>query len=132
MLGRAAGSLPRIRADFTALPLIAGSFDVVVSGLALMDVPDLARALAEWSRVLRPHGVVLCSTIHPRGQELGWTRTFETPAGKGRLPAYWHSLADFRAACAHSSLAIDAVVEPAIETLPLEPVALVVRAHRQS
>jgi malonyl-CoA O-methyltransferase len=99
MLLSATTAAHRIRADFAALPVASATFDLVVSGLALMDVPDLTRAFTEWSRVLRPRGVVLCSTLHPRGEALGWTRTFDTPAGKGRLPAHWHSLAGFRSAC---------------------------------
>ncbi|MEH0937187.1 class I SAM-dependent methyltransferase [Micromonospora psammae] len=43
--------------DARALPLPDGSVDVVVSGLALNFVPDPARAVAEFARVLRPAGV---------------------------------------------------------------------------
>jgi malonyl-CoA O-methyltransferase len=132
MLECAARSLQQVRADFASLPIATASLDLVVSGLALMDVPDLAGTLSEWARVLRPGGVVLCSILHPRGQALGWMRTFETPRRAGRLPAYWHSLADFRSACAHAALEIDASAEPALESSPCEPVALVVRARRRS
>ena len=130
MIQRVQSSLRRIRADFCALPIAARSIDVVVSGLALVDVPDLGRALREWSRVLRPGGVALCSTLHPRGAALGWARTFDTPAGGGCLPAFWHSLEDVRTACSSGQLEIDAVSEPALERSSLEPVALIVRARR--
>ena len=132
MLANADMSLQQLRADFGALPIATASLDLVVSGLALMDVPDLAGTLGEWSRVLRRGGVVLCSTLHPRGHALGWTRTFPTPRGDGRLPANWHSLADFRSACARAALEIDEIAEPALESAPGEPVALIVRALRRS
>lgn len=132
MLASAGASLRRLRADFGALPFATASLDLIFSGLALMDVPDLAGTLCEWSRVLRPGGVVLCSTLHPRGHALGWTRTFATPYGEGQLPTHWHSLVDFRAACVLAALAIDAIVEPALESAPGEPVALIVRATRRS
>jgi malonyl-CoA O-methyltransferase len=132
MLQCAAATSHRIRADFARLPIASASLDLVVSGLAVMDVADLASAFIEWSRVLHPGGMVLCSTLHPRGESLGWTRTFDTPASTRRLPAHWHSLAGFRAACARASLAIDAVEQPALASAPREPVALIVRAHRRS
>ncbi len=42
-----------------ALPFDAGSFDAVVATLVLCSVPDVARALAEVRRVLRPGGALL-------------------------------------------------------------------------
>ncbi len=45
-----------IEGDVTALPLPTGSQDAVVSQEALLHVPDLARALGEAYRVLRPGG----------------------------------------------------------------------------
>ncbi|MCM0677656.1 class I SAM-dependent methyltransferase [Micromonospora phytophila] len=44
--------------DARSLPLPDESVDVVVSGLALNFVPDQARAMAEFARVVRPAGVV--------------------------------------------------------------------------
>ncbi|MET7806437.1 class I SAM-dependent methyltransferase [Micromonospora chersina] len=43
--------------DARALPVADARVDVVVSGLALNFVPDPARAVAEFARVLRPGGV---------------------------------------------------------------------------
>jgi hypothetical protein len=45
-------------ADARSLPLPAGRFAAVVSGLALNVVPDPARAVAEFARVAAPGGVV--------------------------------------------------------------------------
>jgi SAM-dependent methyltransferase len=45
-------------ADARCLPFPDHRFDVVVSGLALNFVPDPARAVAEFARVVRPGGVV--------------------------------------------------------------------------
>ena len=45
-----------VRADVTALPFEAGSFDVVASFLMLHHVIEWERALAESLRVLRPNG----------------------------------------------------------------------------
>ncbi|BCJ56246.1 methyltransferase [Actinoplanes sp. NBRC 14428] len=53
-----AGSGPRIAADARALPLAGGTFDAVISGLALNFVPDPGRAAAEFARVATPGGTV--------------------------------------------------------------------------
>lgn len=59
----AQASTPDARAHFTvsdaqSLPVEAGAFDAVVSGLALNFVPDPARAVAEMARATRPGGTV--------------------------------------------------------------------------
>lgn len=43
----------------------SGSFDVVVSFMALMDVPDYAAAVGEFARVLRPGGRFAFAVLHP-------------------------------------------------------------------
>ena len=43
--------------DMAALPIAAGAFDVVTTGYGLRNVPDLATALREIHRVLKPGGV---------------------------------------------------------------------------
>jgi demethylmenaquinone methyltransferase/2-methoxy-6-polyprenyl-1,4-benzoquinol methylase len=66
MIARAlarAGGAPRVHwivGDMGALPAPSGAIDVVTTGYGLRNVPDLARALAEIHRVLRPGGL-LCS-----------------------------------------------------------------------
>ena len=123
-----------IRGDFRSLSLADATFDLVVSGLAIPDVPHLAPVLCEWARVLKVGGLVVCSTLHPRGRELGWTRTFDTPNGSHTLPAFWHTLDDYRIASALAGLSLEAFTEPCLAPSCLrptpEPVALVVRARR--
>jgi demethylmenaquinone methyltransferase/2-methoxy-6-polyprenyl-1,4-benzoquinol methylase len=46
-------------ADMLALPFAAGSFDFVTTGYGLRNVPDLARAVDEIRRVLKPGGQAL-------------------------------------------------------------------------
>lgn len=125
---------PRIRGDLRQIPLANASFDVVVSGLALSDVADPIPVVREWARVLRRGGILVCSTLHPRGRELGWTRTFETSTGTHTLPAFWHTLDDYRVACHAAGLSVEAFAEPSLASHYLrrseEPVALILRARR--
>ena len=133
MLSRAVrGS--RVRGDLRQIPLASASVDLVVSGLALSDVADLISVVKEWGRVLKGGGILVCSTLHPRGKELGWTRTFETSTGSHTLPAFWHTLHDYRVACNAAGLSVEAFAEPILAPNCLrrteEPVALILRARR--
>jgi SAM-dependent methyltransferase len=126
-----------VRADVHALPMADRSCDVVIAGLMLPDVPNLQHVVHEWHRVLRPGGAIVCSSLHPIGAELGWTRTFDTPHGTATLPAHWHSLADYGRACAAAGLIVDASLEPGLDpehgpSRPAArvPVALVLRLRR--
>ncbi|MGQ0736869.1 MAG: class I SAM-dependent methyltransferase [Acidobacteriota bacterium] len=130
MLDRSVAGLIRLRADLAALSLRDESFDVIVSGLALADVADLPKVVHEWARVLRPGGVVVMSTLHPRGQALGWRRTFDSPRGPGALEARWHTVASMRHACQAAGLSVEVVVEPSLGGEDNRPVALVVRARQ--
>jgi demethylmenaquinone methyltransferase/2-methoxy-6-polyprenyl-1,4-benzoquinol methylase len=58
---KAAGRSPAtfLVADMLALPFPAGSFDIVTTGYGLRNVPDLARAVDEIQRVLKPGGQAL-------------------------------------------------------------------------
>ena len=46
-----------------ALPFEDGRFDLVVSYLSLIDMPDVTRAIAEMNRVLRPGGHLLIANL---------------------------------------------------------------------
>jgi ubiquinone/menaquinone biosynthesis C-methylase UbiE len=64
MLGkaRAAGAWPLARAEATRLPLRDASVDVVVCRGVLHHLPDVAAALREWRRALRPGGAVVVAS----------------------------------------------------------------------
>jgi SAM-dependent methyltransferase len=116
--------------DMRALPFASGTCDLVVSGLALMDIADLQAVVDEWSRVLCRRGVVVYSTLHPAGRELGWTRTFERDGETRTLDAHWHSMPDHRRACRRAGLEIERVEEPALQAGG-QAVALVMRARKR-
>ena len=62
MARAASAHAPTAVADAQALPLRAGSVDVVLCLHMLYHVPDIARALRELRRVLRPGGLALVTT----------------------------------------------------------------------
>jgi SAM-dependent methyltransferase len=61
------------------------SFDLVVSYLTLIDIPDVRAAIAEMSRVLRPRGTLLIANLNSfitAGPPSGWVRD---PGGEHRF-----------------------------------------------
>jgi ubiquinone/menaquinone biosynthesis C-methylase UbiE len=69
---RAAGAEALVQADAGRLPFAAESFDLVVARGVLHHLPDVAAALGEWRRVLRPDGaVVLVSEPTPTVERHG-------------------------------------------------------------
>ena len=102
MLARAAIDA-RVRGDLTSLPFRTGSFDFVISGLAIGHATDLAACLGEIARVLRPGGTLLYSDFHPEATRLGFRRGFRAADGQRfELPADGYSVAQHQAGLAAS------------------------------
>jgi malonyl-CoA O-methyltransferase len=57
--------IDRVCADLRALPLADASVDLLFSNLCLQWVDDLPAAFAGFRRVLKPGGLLLCSTFGP-------------------------------------------------------------------
>jgi len=79
------------------LPLPSSTFDLVVSGLVLEHLSDLARFFGEACRVLRPGGRAVVSAMHPAMFLRGSQARFTDPVSgdvvqPGSLP---HQLGDF-------------------------------------
>ncbi|HEX4215422.1 MAG TPA: methyltransferase domain-containing protein [Candidatus Dormibacteraeota bacterium] len=55
------------------LPDLPGGFDLAVSSMVLMDLPDLDPLLLALSRVLEPHGRFLFAILHPCFFNYVWT-----------------------------------------------------------
>jgi malonyl-CoA O-methyltransferase len=130
MLARAREVTPRVaRGDLRALPLEAMSIDVAVCGLALGDFAELDLALIEIARVLRPGGCVIYSVVHPAGEAMGWSRTFESGGRTMAVDGFWHSLDRHREACIAAGLTVEDWREPELAQLPGQRALLVVRAR---
>lgn len=60
-----------------SLPFASESFDLVVSYLSLIDIPDIRTAIPEMARVLRPGGSLLIANLtsfNTAGSETGWVK----------------------------------------------------------
>ncbi len=63
-----------IRLAAEALPVRDASFDLAISYLVLVDVPDFRVAIAELARVLRPGGVAVVANLSFMSVNSGWVR----------------------------------------------------------
>ncbi|QAX29325.1 class I SAM-dependent methyltransferase [Leisingera sp. NJS204] len=68
-----------VKGTAEALPFADASFDIVVSYLTLIDIPDTKRAIAEMTRVLAPGGHLLIANLNSwitasQSKGGGWTR----------------------------------------------------------
>jgi ubiquinone/menaquinone biosynthesis C-methylase UbiE len=99
--------------DLGALPLDAGSVDVVVCALALVHLPDVTAAVREFARVVRPRGRVIVSDVHPFPILLGWQAQFRTAAGAaGFMRIHPHLASAYCQAFAAAGLCIRSCEEP--------------------
>lgn len=68
------------------------SVDIVISTLALAHMPDVAMALKEWHRILKPGGHILLTDYHPAALEQGATVTFAHHQQTVRVQHYIYPL----------------------------------------
>ena len=130
--------------DLAALPLPDASTDVLLSGLAVGHLPDLAAVLREFARITRAGATLVISDFHPVGAALGWRRDFRADGQRYAVRHATHYYSHWHAACAQAGLAIDAVAEPMLDPADIPagarfdpvaldvPVALVMRLCRLS
>jgi SAM-dependent methyltransferase len=67
-----------LEAKAEALPFADASFDLVVSYLTLIDIPDIAPAIAEMTRVMKPGGALLVANLNSFNTacaDTGWIKT---------------------------------------------------------
>jgi ubiquinone/menaquinone biosynthesis C-methylase UbiE len=77
-----------IRADATSLPFEDASFDAAVSVCTNTDLDDLAAAVREVARVLRPGAPFACLAVHPCF--VGPHSVYDPEGGVPRLHAGWY------------------------------------------
>lgn len=82
------------------LPFADGRFDLTVSYLTLIDIPDIERAIAEMARVTAPGGTLLIANLNPFITASGGTAWVKDETGAKRfvqVDTYLEEHADWQA-----------------------------------
>ena len=116
MLARAREKVPDgefYEAELHDVPLADDSVDLVVCAVALAHVPDLAQALAEFVRVLRPNGHMVISDSRGLIGDIGLPLVRIGPDGKfGYMPIWARLASDYLAAALPLGLQVRRCEEP--------------------
>ena len=116
MLARAREKVPEgefYEADLHDVPVADDSFDLVVCAIALSHVADLAPALAEFVRVLRPNGHLVISDSQGLIGDIGLPLVKVAPDGEfGYMPTYARLASDYLAAALPLGLQVRRCEEP--------------------
>jgi ubiquinone/menaquinone biosynthesis C-methylase UbiE len=123
MLEQVSGAV-RVCGSMMQLPFGHGSFDAVISGLALGHASAIRAWMAEISRVLRPGGTLLYSDFHPEAALMGLPRAFKDKDDRTwTVPHRRYDLASQQEAAAAAHLTIDIVRELRVGAELREPFA---------
>jgi ubiquinone/menaquinone biosynthesis C-methylase UbiE len=91
------GAPVHLLVDWQLASVPDASIDVAISTLAIGHIRELARAIVEWARVVRPGGRAVVTDFHPEALRIGLTRTF-THAGRTiEAESHLHPVAELRA-----------------------------------
>jgi ubiquinone/menaquinone biosynthesis C-methylase UbiE len=110
--------------ELTALPFPAADADLVVTGLALTHVVDLAPVYTEFARVLRSGGDLVVSDVHEGLVFLGSVVKANGPDGRPQLASTTrHSTADHLVAALAAGFTVIGYQETPRPTTPTEPLS---------
>lgn len=100
-----------LQSGCTDTPLRSRCADRVLASFLLSYLPDLAAFAREAARILRPHGVLLVSDLHPNTASYGWRRTFRAAGTVYEIETHPYTLAHLNAAMWRSGLRLDHAAE---------------------
>jgi malonyl-CoA O-methyltransferase len=118
----------RVCGSLNALPFAPQSIDVILCGLAVGHVSQLAPVLNDFARVLVPGGHALLSDFHPFQALNGAQRTFTVNGITRAVEHHVHLYSAYQQAADAAGLQIDAIREPGLPGSDRKaPVVLVLR-----
>lgn len=96
----------------------AEQFDLLICALVLCHVPDMARAVREFARVLQSGGHLLITDFHPAHTDYGWQTSFRQAGVKYELTNIPYAREDYLEAIAASGLTILEALDIPFSELP--------------
>lgn len=119
MLGRLRERVPgadvRLVSDTRLDGVADASVDVVVSTLTMGHIAALGGALGEWTRVLRPGGIMILTDFHPEAFRVGMKRTFVHRGRTFEVEHHLHSLDALVEICRGLALEIREIRERVVD-----------------
>jgi len=92
-----------------------GSFDVLISTLAVAHIQDIEATIKEWSRVLKPGADLLLTDYHPETLVKGGDRTFSYNGKTVHIKNFVHPLSDIIALADQSGIQLVELIERRID-----------------
>jgi ubiquinone/menaquinone biosynthesis C-methylase UbiE len=89
---KCAPSTRLFQSDCTDTPLHARCADRIIASFLLSYLPDLAAFAQESARILRSHGVLLITDLHPNTISYGWRRTFRAAGSVYEIETHCYSI----------------------------------------
>jgi SAM-dependent methyltransferase len=83
-----------VQADCRSLPFPSRCFDLLICSFALAHIADLQKMLREWARVMKPHGEVIISDLHPEAFARGWRTGFRDAGSAVHIEVFPRSAED--------------------------------------
>ena len=100
------------------LPFADSQFDLLICALVLCHIPDRAKTIGEFIRVLQPGGYLLITDFHPGSVQVGWRTQFKQEGVKYLLPNVPHTRDDYLQALTSNGLSILKVLDLPLRTVP--------------
>jgi ubiquinone/menaquinone biosynthesis C-methylase UbiE len=107
-------------AELAHLPVADQSADIVLCSLSLGHAPDLAGAMGELARAVKPGGRLLLSDFHPEAAKRGWKRTFRSGGYIFEVMHHSYTLAELKDAARQSGLELEELAEPGFDERQFE------------
>ena len=109
----------RLAAIEEGLPAEDSQFDFLICALTLCHVADIAQAVRECARVVRPGGSILITDIHPDAVNgLNWGAKLRRPGATYILPNTGHTRSDYLEAIAAAGCTVVSLVEAPVRDAP--------------
>lgn len=100
------------------LPLPDERFDLVICALVLTHVAELAGAIGEFGRVLRPGGYLLVTDFHPAAVARGWRTDCHRPGVSYLLPNAAHTRDGYLQTFVAAGFGIERVIDVPFGAVP--------------